>query len=138
MKMMADLRSGLRIGIAVTIALLTMGSPLCAPFCAATACAWGNSAANPGADSCHHSSASADDGSGAIAAPQPCNLKELPTAALRDAMSVMKRHASRTLPLLARDTASDEPLTIQSSPSVLLRRSATSIDKPPASTILRI
>src|SRR4029077_2956474 len=127
-----------RIVLAVTIALLIMVSPLCAPFCAATACASGNSAANPGADGCHHSSASADDGSGAIAAPQPCNLKELPTAALRDAMSAMKRHAERTLPLLARDTAADEQLTIQLNPSLLLRDSATSNDKPRATTILRI
>jgi hypothetical protein len=125
---------GVRIAVVSTIALLTVVSPLCAPLCAATACASGIS----GADSCHHASASTADGAGAIGARQLCNLKELPAAALRDGMSVMKRHAKRTLPLLARDTASDEPLTSQSGPSLLLRGSATSNDKPPAITALRI
>ncbi len=139
MKMKAHLRGGLRIAIALIIALLTMVSPLCAPLCAATACASGNSAATQGEDGCHHSSASADDhGGGAIAAPQLCALKELPTAALRDFKSSMERHSKRTLSLLARDTAADESLTSQSSPSLLLRGSATSNDKPPATPTFRI
>src|ERR1700692_3349485 len=134
MKMKAHLRSSLRIAIAVTIALLTMVSPLCAPLCAATACASGNSAADPGADSCHHVSASTADGYGAIAAPQLCNLKELPAAALRDVRSSREGHAKRTLSLLAFATAADESPASQLSPSLELLSSATSNDKPPATT----
>jgi hypothetical protein len=138
MKMKSHLRNGLRIAIAVTIALLTLVSPLCAPLCAATACASGNSAANPGADSCHHASASTADVSGASAAPQFCNLKELPAVALRDVRSSMEWHAKQTLSLQARATAADELLTNQFSPSPRLLSSAPSNDKPPAVTILRI
>jgi hypothetical protein len=138
MKMKAYLRSGLRSAIAVTIALLTMVSPLCAPLCAATACASGNSAANPGADSCHHASASTADASGAIAAPQFCNLKELPAVALRDVRFSTEGHAKQTLSLQANTIAADESLTGQLSPSRLLPGSATSNDKPPSTTVLRI
>jgi hypothetical protein len=137
MNMKANLRSGLRIAIAMIIALLTMVSPLCAPLCAATACASGNSA-DPGTDSCHHAaSASTADASGAIAAPQQCNLKELPTAALRDARSSMEGHAKRSPSLHACATAADESPS-QSSPSLELLSPATANDKLPATTVLRI
>ena len=138
MKMKAHLRSGLRIAIAVTMALLTMVSPLCAPLCAATTCASGNSAADPGADRCHHASASTPDASGASAAPQFCNLKELPAAALRDVKYSTVGHAKATPSLHAGTAATDESLTNQFSPSLWLLNFATSNDKPPAVTILRI
>lgn len=138
MKMKAHLRGGLRIAIALTIALLTMVSPLCAPLCAATACASANSAADPRADSCHHVSASTADGYGAIAAPELCNLKELPAAALRDVRSSRERHAKQTLSQQACATAADQSLANQFSPSLGLLSSATSNDKPPATPTLRI
>ena len=136
MKMKADLRGGLRIGIAVTIALLTMVSPLCAPFCAATACASGNSAAT-GADSCHHVSASTVDGYSAIAAPQLCNLKHLPVAALRDVRSSTECHAKQILSLQACPTAAVKSLASRFRPSLELLFT-TSNDKPPATSVLRI
>src|SRR5712691_6450502 len=91
----AHLRSGLRIAIALSIALLTAASPLCAPLCAATACASGNFAATSGLDDCHHASAAAANGHGAIAAPKLCNLKELPAVSLRGAKSSLEKHAKR-------------------------------------------
>src|SRR5579864_4139888 len=125
--------SGVRVAMASTIALLTSVSPLCAPWCAATACATGNSTAVPGADGCHRTFASTVDGSSAIGAPQLCNLKDLPAAALRDAKSSMEPHTKRTHSLYANTTAANELLTGQLSPSLLLPGSATLKNKPPAS-----
>jgi hypothetical protein len=138
MKMKAHLRSGLRIAIAVAIALLTVVSPLCAPLCAASACASGNSAADSGSDGCHHASASTADGSGAIAAPQLCNLKELPTATLREVRSAMEQHAKRIPSLQACATPADQSPVSQLSPSLWLPSFAISRDLPLAPTVLRI
>jgi hypothetical protein len=120
------------------IALLTVVSPLCAPLCAATACAAGNSAAESGPDGCHHASASTADGSGAFTAPQLCNLKELPTAALSNVKSSPEDQAKSPLSLHAFATVTGDSLASQSSPSLRLPSSAFSNDKPPATTILRI
>src|SRR5579859_3700248 len=134
----AYVRSSVRVAMALTIALLTIISPLCAPWCAATACATGNSTAVRGADGCHRTFASTVDGSSAIGAPQLCNLKGLPAAALRDAKSSTERHAKRTHSLYANTTAANESMTGQLSPSLLPPGSATLKNKPPATTILRI
>jgi hypothetical protein len=138
MKKSAHLCSGLRIAIALGIALLTVISPLCAPLCAATACASGNSAANSGLDGCHHASASAANGHGAIAAPILCNLKELPAAALRSAKFSMERHARRIPSLDASSAAASESIANHLSQRLWLPSSAISKDKPPATTVLRI
>ena len=135
MQKKAHLRSGLRIAIAVALALLTMGSPLCAPLCAATACASGNSSADASRDDCHHASASASAShdAGAFAAPQLCNLKELPTAALRN----IKEHAN-PLSLHVCVTVADDSLASSLSLSLWLPSSTISDDNRPATTILRI
>src|ERR1700736_3614522 len=137
MKMKVHLRSGLRIAIAVAIALLTMVSPLCAPLCAATACASGNSAADSGPDDCHHASASTSYDAGAFAAPQLCNLKELPTGALRDVKSSTDEHAN-PLSLHVCVTVADDSLASSSRLSLWLPSSTISDDNRPATTILRI
>src|SRR6266852_1256787 len=134
----AHLRSGLRIAIALSIAVLTSVSPLCAPLCAATACASGNSAANSGLDNCHHGSVSTADGHNAIAAPQLCNLKELPAAALRNARFSIERHASRIPSLPASSTAASESITNHLSQPLWPPSSGVSRDKPPTTTVLRI
>jgi len=137
MKKSAHLRSGLRIAIALSIAVLTAVSPLCAPLCAATACASGNSA-NSGLDGCHHASASAASAHGAIAAPQLCNLKELPAAALRNAQFSMERHARRIPSLHANSAAASESLANHLSQPLWLLGSSVSRDKPPTTSVLRI
>jgi hypothetical protein len=134
----AHLRSGLRIAIALSIALLTAVSPLCAPLCAATACASGNSAANSGLDGCHHASASAASGHGAIAAPILCNLKELPAAALRNAQFSMERHARRIPSLHANSAAASASMANHLSQPLWLPSSDVSRDKPATTTVLRI
>jgi hypothetical protein len=133
----AHLRSGLRIAIALSIAVLTAVSPLCALLCAATACASGNSA-NSGLDGCHHASASAASAHGAIAAPQLCNLKELPAAALRNAQFSMERHARRIPSLHANSAAASASLANHLSQPLWLLGSSVSRDKPPTTTVLRI
>src|ERR1700676_2279051 len=138
MEKTAHLHSGLRIAIAVALALLTMVSPLCAPLCAATACASGNSSADASRDDCHHASASTSHDAGAFAAPQLCNLKELPTAALRDLKSSTEQHAKAPLLLHAHATAADQWLASQPSPSLWPPSSTISNDQPTATTILRI
>src|ERR1700676_433867 len=138
MNMSAHVRGGWRIAVALIIALLTMVSPLCAPLCAATACASGNSAADSGRDDCHHASASTAAGASAFAAPQLCNLKELPTAALRDLKSSTEQHAKAPLLLHAHATAADQWLASQPSPSLWPPSSTISNDQPTATTILRI
>jgi len=138
MNMSAHVRGGWRIAVALIIALLTMVSPLCAPLCAATACASGNSAADSGRDDCHHASASTADGASAFAAPQLCNLKELPTAALRDLKSSTEQHAKAPLLLHAHATAADQWLASQPSPSLWPPSSTISNDQPTVTTILRI
>jgi hypothetical protein len=137
MEKKAHLRSGLRITIAVALALLTMASPLCAPLCAATACASGNSSADVSRDDCHHASASTSHDAGAFAAPQLCNLKELPTAALRDVKSSTEEHANPLSPHACATVAGDS-LASWSSLSLWLPSSTISNDKPPATTVLRI
>src|SRR5260370_215062 len=126
----AHLRSGLRIAIALSIAVLTAVSPLCAPLCAATACASGNSA-NSGLDGCHHASASAASAHGAIAAPQLCNLKELPAAALRNAKSSIEKHAKRISSSHARSAAATPSMANHLSPPLCLPRSHHYTHKPP-------
>src|SRR5216684_1629256 len=126
----AHLRSGLRIAIVLSIAVLTAVSPLCAPLCAATACASGNSAADSGLDGCHHASAPAASGHGAIAAPILCNLKELPAAALRNARFSIERHASRIPSLPANSAAASESLANHLSQPLWLLGSSVSRDKP--------
>jgi len=133
----AHLRSGLRIAIALSIAVLTAVSPLCAPLCAATACGSGNSA-NSGLDGCHHASASAASAHGAIAAPQLCNLKELPAAALRNAQFSMERHARRIPSLHANSAAASASMANHLSRPLWLLGSGVSRDKPPATSVLRI
>jgi len=133
----AHLRSGLRIAIALSIAVLTAVSPLCAPLCAATACASGNSA-NSGLDGCHHASASAASAHGAIAAPQLCNLKELPAAALRNAKSSIEKHAKRISSSHASSAAASASMANHLSQPLWLPSSDVSRDKPPTTTVLRI
>jgi len=134
----AHLRSGLRIAIALSIAVLTAVSPLCAPLCAATACASGNSAANSGLDNCHHGSVSTADGHNAIAAPQLCNLKEMPAAALRNAQFSMERHARRIPSLHANSAAASASMANHLSQPLWLLGSSVSRDKPPTTSVLRI
>jgi len=137
MNMSAHVRGGWRIAVALIIALLTMVSPLCAPLCAATACASGNSAADSGRDDCHHASASTAAGASAFAAPQLCNLKELPTGALRDVKSSTDEHAN-PLSLHVCVTVADDSLASSSSLSLWLPSSTISDDNRPATTVLRI
>jgi len=137
MKKSAHLRSGLRIAIALSIAVLTAVSPLCALLCAATACASGNSA-NSGLDGCHHASALAASAHGAIAAPQLCNLKELPAAALRNVQFSMERHARRIPSLHANSAAASASLANHLSQPLWLLGSSVSRDKPPTTSVLRI
>src|SRR5260370_32450160 len=134
----ANFRGGLRIVVALSIALLTVVSPLCSPLCAATVCSSGKSAADSGVDGCHHASASAASGHGAIAAPILCNLKELPAAALRNARFSIERHASRIPSLPASSTAASESSTNHLSQPLWLAGSGVSRDKPPTTTVLRI
>jgi len=134
----AHLYSGLRIAVALSIAVLTAVSPLCALLCAATACASGNFAATSGLDDCHHASASAANGHGAIAAPQLCNLKELPAAALRNAQFSMERHARRILSLHANSAAASASMANLLSQPLWLPSSEVSREKRPTTTVLRI
>jgi hypothetical protein len=138
MEKKAHLRSGLRIAIAVALVFLTVVSPLCAPLCAATTCASGNSSADPSRDDCHHASASISHDAGAFAAPRLCNLKELPTAALRDVRSSSEQHAKCTLSQHTCVTVADKSLASRSSPTLRLLSPATSTVRPLATTILRI
>src|SRR5260370_5074720 len=134
----AHFRSGLRIVVALSIALLSVVSPLCSPLCAATVCSSGKSAANSGLDGCHHASASAASGHAAIAAPQLCNLKELPAAALRNAQFSMERHARRIPSLHANSAAASESLANHLSQPLWLLGSSVSRDKPLTTSVLRI
>jgi hypothetical protein len=134
----AHLRSGLRIVVALSIALLTVVSPLCSPLCAATVCSSGKSAADSGLDGCHHASASAADAHDAIAAPQLCNLKEMPAAALRDAKSSIEKHAKRISSSHANSAAASASLANHLSQPLWLAGSGVSRDKPPTTTVLRI
>jgi len=138
MKQSAHFRSGLRIVVALSIALLTVVSPLCSPLCAATACSSGKSAANSGLDGCHHASVSTADAHDAIAAPQLCNLKEMPAAALRDAKSSIEKHAKRIPSLHASFAAASESSTNHLSQPLWPPGSGVSRDKPPTTTVLRI
>jgi hypothetical protein len=136
MNISTHVRGGLRIAAALATALLIMISPLCAPLCAATACASRNSSPDSSPDSCHHASASTANCSSAMAAPQLCNLKELPAAARRDAKP-SEQYAKR-IPLHAFIIAADQLLASRLSQSLRLPDCAALKDKPSASTVLRI
>src|SRR5258708_27640533 len=109
----AYFRSGLRIVVALSIALRSVVSPLCSPLCAATVCSSGKSATNSGLDGCHHASVSTADAYDAIAAPQLCNLIEMPAATLRDAKSSIEKHPKRIPSLHASFAVASESRTHQ-------------------------
>lgn len=134
-----QLNGPLRMALAGTVTFLTILSPLCAPLCAATSCHSASVAANSGQDGCHHALASSANTNVAIAAPQLCNLKELPAATLSDSKVRHQQNASR-FPVLDSHTLS---LVSKSQYRDLNQRqwpgsSPSFHDKPAATTILRI